>query len=110
MKHETVLERGSGKSVISTSFQQLKLMAPFPAAEVHVSLKMQIARIILVIRDHNNPCCDLELHGPGEEPETNYEEVAANVVEAAMQLGLINGETKVAIVDLDAYMAQAGQA
>ncbi len=69
------------------------LGAPFPAAEVQVSVKKKIARLVLVLL---NPTMDFPL---GE--NTTVKETATEIIQAARDQGLIDENTVVDVIDLD---------
>jgi hypothetical protein len=78
-----------------------KLGAPFRGAEVQVSLRKKIARLVLLIADGpNNPVLDMPI---GD--EESHEEVGVAVIEAAKINGLLDERSVVVIVDLDSAVA-----
>jgi len=73
------------------NLEEIKALgAPFRAAEVQVSLRTRIARLVLVIRVKDNPSFDFRLN----ESESDFEAVGREVLESARRLGLIDDEAR----------------
>ena len=69
-----------------------ELGPPFPAAEIQVSVKKKVARLLLVLR---NPSLDFPLG------ERSANEMVDEILKAARVEGLIDDNTAVSIIDLD---------
>jgi hypothetical protein len=79
--------------------EKLKQMgAPFRNAEIQVSIKANVARLILLVpgRSENHPGMDFPVDGA-----TDYEIVGHELIAAAAQNGLLDAHSTVAIVDAD---------
>jgi hypothetical protein len=85
----------------SADFERLKRDAPYKKVEVQVSLRANSARLVLVIREHNNPAADFTLAEPGEHPYTDFMEAGGSIVEAARRNGFVDEHSTIVIVDMD---------
>jgi len=83
----------------TVTIDKLKRMgAPFRNAEVQVSIKANVARLILLVpgREENHPGMDFPTYGA-----TDYETVGRELIAAAAQNGLLDAYSRIAIVDAD---------
>jgi hypothetical protein len=79
------------------NFEEVKASgAPFPAAEIQISVRKRIARLICITPDHTNPPIDFKL-----DESDGFEVAAASTLEAARDLGLLENHCKVSILNLD---------
>ena len=74
-----------------------ELGPPFPAAEVQVSDKKRIARLVLVLK---NPSLDFPFPA-----NVSAKETVDEILKAARAAGLIDDSTTIDIVDLDSFKA-----
>ena len=91
---------------MSHSIEQIKALgAPFAMAEIHVSLRANVARLILVVPTMNPPypCSDYTLR----EKYTDYVQAGHDIAMAAAIAGLLADKAQVAVVNADSMGAQA---
>jgi len=69
-----------------------ELGPPFPAAEIQVSEKKRVARLVLVLK---NPTLDFPLG------ERSVKEMVDEILKAARAEGLIDDNTVIDVIDLD---------
>ena len=82
------------------NFEEVKALgAPFPAAEIQISVRKRIARLICITPDHTNPPIDFELN-----ESDDFEVAAASTLDAARNLGFLQNQCKVSILNLDSAM------
>jgi len=87
------------------TFEELKALgAPFSFAEVQVSLLKKTARLVMVVGQDPNPAKDFPLHDPNL---NTLDDVAAHIIAAAEEVGLLDEDSKVGVVDLDGLAANA---
>ena len=73
--------------------------APFRKAEIQVSMRKKIARLVLLMpdREENHPTIDF----PIIEGTANYEQAGREIIAAAGSRGLLDANSMTVIVDVD---------
>ena len=77
-------------------------MTPFDRAEVEISMKKRIVRLVVIGKDGKNPTMNFSI--PGEQ---TFEEIAASVIAASVEAGLLRANGTYSTMDLDALAKTA---
>jgi hypothetical protein len=88
------------------TFDEIKALGPYHAAEVQISWKKKITRLVLIVGDHQNPSLDFPWRGERFD-DRDFDALGRAVIEAARENGLLAQNAKTAIVDMDALAKNA---
>ena len=77
-------------------------MTPFDRAEVQISMRKGIVRLVVIGKDGKNPTMDFSILG-GE----TFENIAASVITASVVAGLLRADVTYSTLDLDALAKTA---
>lgn len=80
---------------MTMTFEQVKTLGPFPAAEIQVSLRKRTATLLL--SGPHNPRLEIRL----DDEQFEVLQLGLGIKQAALTVGLITEFSSVALVDVD---------
>jgi hypothetical protein len=90
----------------NVTFDEIKALGPYHAAEVQISWKKKITRLVLVVGDDQNPSHDFPWRG-GEFDDGDVDAMGRALIAEARAEGLVAQDAKTAIVNLDGLAKSA---
>ena len=97
-------QRGNQMCEPTLTLDEMKAlgMAPFDKGEVQISMRYRVVRLVVIGKDGKDPTKDFSILGEG-----TFEEIAASVIAASVEAGLLRADGTYSTVDLDALAETA---